>query len=78
MQKRIFYLLALTTIFSTAINAQSYEEQFVKCSGPLMALGTNIDSLYFVRLRERDSCLTGSIAPDFEVTSISGQKNKTF
>ena len=76
MQKKTFYLLAFITILSTSINAQSYEERFKKCSEPLIALGTNIDSLYFVRLRERDSCLTGSIAPDFEVTSINGQTIK--
>jgi peroxiredoxin len=40
----------------------------------MKALGTNIDSVYFVRLRERDSCLTGSIAPNFKATSVDGQK----
>jgi peroxiredoxin len=65
--------LAFSFIFSFTVNAQSYEDQFAKCTEQLNRLGTKIDSLYFVRLNERDSCLIGSVAPDFEVMSVKGQ-----
>lgn len=63
-----FYLCSLTA------KAQTYDEQYVQCSLPLKALGTNVDSLYFARLRDRDSCLRGVEAPNFKATSILGQE----
>lgn len=68
------FFLVFNCIFFFSVKAQTYEEQYVKCSEPLKALGTNIDSLYFARLQERDSCLKGCVAPNFEATSVNGKK----
>jgi peroxiredoxin len=74
MTGKFSYVLILLIICSSAAKAQNYSEQYLKCSEQLKVLGTNVDSVYFARLRERDSCLTGSIAPNFTATSVDGQK----
>ncbi len=74
MRLKPFYLFTLLSVFASSVQAQSYEEQYQKCSEPLKGLGTNIDSIYFVRLGERDNCLAGSIAPDFSALSVDGKK----
>ena len=74
MRAKYTYLIALAILYSFFINAQSYEEQYEKCSEPLRSLGNKIDSLYLARAIERDSCLIGSIAPNFNAISISGEK----
>lgn len=73
MRKRLYCLLTLFTLLSTVTNAQSYEAQYMKCSEAL-TLNGEIDSTYFDRLKQRDVCLVGSIAPDFNAVSIDGQK----
>jgi len=74
MRVKYTCLIALAILYSFFINAQSYEEQYEKCSEPLKSLGTKIDSMYLVRAIERDSCLIGSIAPNFRAISINGEK----
>ena len=71
--KFIFFLTLTITLHLTA-KAQSYEDRYDECSKPLRALGANIDSLYFVRLGERDSCLAAAPAPNFTSTSVDGQQ----
>jgi thiol-disulfide isomerase/thioredoxin len=74
MRAKYTYLIVIAILYSFLISAQGYEEQYEKCSEPLRSLGTKIDSLYLVRAIERDSCLIGSIAPNFKAISISGEK----
>lgn len=74
MRIKLFYFLVLISVLSTSINGQSYKEQYQKCSETFITSGADIDSVYWVRLRQRDSCLTGSVAPDFSVTSVDGKK----
>lgn len=72
--KKYAFLISITIILSLSAIAQKYEEQYQQCTESLKMTGMNIDSLYFVRLNERDSCLAGSIAPNFKATSITGQE----
>ena len=72
--KRIIVCFLISFAFSICAEAQTYDEQYVKCSEPLKALGTDNDSLYFARLRDRDSCLRGTVAPNFKATSVSGEQ----
>lgn len=73
MRKILFLLFILITVFSSSLFAQSYEAQYKKCSEILKGLSLPVDSIYFVRVHQRDSCLAGSIAPDFNVTSVKGE-----
>ena len=74
MSKRNICILGLVIICSLQARAQKYEDQYQQCSIPLKALGFNVDSIYFQRLRERDSCLKGAIAPNFKAVSIKGEQ----
>lgn len=74
MSKRNLCILLLVIIYSLQAKAQKYEDQYQQCSIQLKALGFNVDSTYFERLRERDSCLKGAIAPNFKVVSIKGEQ----
>ena len=74
MRIKLFYFLVLISVLSTSLNGQSYKEQYQKCSETFITSGADIDSVYWVRLRQRDSCLTGSVALDFSATSVDGKK----
>ena len=74
MRRKLFHLFILLTVFCNYISAQNYEERYAECSKDLKAWHGDLDSIYFARLHDRDSCLTGSIAPDFTATSVDGQK----
>lgn len=56
-------LLFAIVIGATTIKAQSYKEQYEKCSETLRKRET-VDSIYFELVRKRDSCLIGTIAPN--------------
>ncbi len=66
-------VLIILILFSFSTYAQTYQEQFDKCSILLKGL-TTVDSTYLARAHERDSCLVGSIAPEFHVTTMDGQR----
>ena len=74
MSKRNVCYLVLVVFYSLQAKAQKYEDQYQQCSIQLKALGFNVDSIYFERLRERDSCLKGAIAPNFKAVSIKGEQ----
>ena len=50
--------------------AQEYAEQYKKCAEKLQNI--NDDSIYILRLLEKDSCLIGVTAPNFKATTING------
>lgn len=66
-------VLIILILLSFNTYAQTYQEQFDKCSISLKGL-TTVDSTYLARVHERDSCLVGSIAPEFHVTTMDGQR----
>jgi peroxiredoxin len=72
MQAKFSLLFIILLLSSLLLNAQSYAKRYDKCSEPLRSLGV-VDSLYFVRAVERDSCLRGAIAPDFKVSTVTGE-----
>lgn len=74
MPTKFQFILALLTILSSTANAQTYEEQYAKCSEKLPVVDGDIDPSYFVHLKERDLCLAGSVAPNFTATSIDGKE----
>jgi len=65
--------LPLTLFLTATLNAQSYQDQHQKCSEALNLKG-EIDSTYFLRLKERDICLVGSLAPNFTAKSTKGKE----
>ncbi len=71
--KKILFSLFVYFCSILSSSAQTYESQFAKCSEQIKRL-EEVDSLYFARVRDRDICLMGAIAPNFKVTSISGQE----
>ncbi len=64
-----FYILIITIFFSLIGKAQTYDEQYKICSEPLGNL-IEVDSLYFDKIMQRDSCLIGAPAPDFKVITL--------
>ncbi len=73
MRKILFFIFILITVLASTLFAQSYEAQNKKCSETLKGLSLPVDSIYFVRVHQRDSCLSGSMAPDFNATSVKGE-----
>ena len=73
MNLKSCFLSVITFIFSMNVMAQDYEQQYEKCSASLKNL-TTVDSVYFVRAEERNHCLVGVDAPEFEATTLDGQK----
>jgi len=68
----LFFLVIVLTAFS-----QQYAERYEQCSETLKGL-TFVDSVYFAKAIQRDSCLLGTQAPDFKVTSIDGKEMQLF
>lgn len=73
MLKRVS-LLASFLIVSITATAQTYEEQYAKCSELLPAISEEIEPSYFEHLSKRDVCLQGTVAPNFTATTIDGQQ----
>lgn len=73
MLKR-FSLLASFLIVSITATAQTYEEQYAKCSELLPAINEEIEPSYFEHLCKRDVCLQGTVAPNFSAATIDGQQ----
>ncbi len=69
--KPISLILLFLTVKLSAF-AQTYEKQYDLCSEDLKKL-TNVDSLYFALVNERNSCLEGTLAPDFIATTINNE-----
>ena len=67
-----FNLLFFILIVSFSASAQTYEKQYDICSESLKNLKT-VDSIYFDLIKKRDSCLTGTFAPNFIVTTIDNK-----
>lgn len=72
MPVRYLYLFISASLLSFSLQAQGYEEQYVKCSEPLKGLEV-VDSVYFARVGERNQCLAGAMAPDFRDTAVTGE-----
>jgi len=68
--KGCFSLFILVVLFSNSIYAQEYAKQYEKCSERLK--NVDDDSIYILRLLEKDSCLIGVTAPNFKATTING------
>ncbi len=73
MHIKIKLLLLVTAIVSLSAYSQPYKIQHAICSEAINQLG-EVDSLYFALVKKRDSCLAGTDAPDFTVTTIEGKK----
>lgn len=72
MQMKKFNLLFFILIVSFSASAQTYEKQYDICSESLKNLKI-VDSIYFDLVKKRDSCLTGTFAPNFIVTTIDNE-----
>ena len=68
----ISYLL-FTLLYSNTLIGQTYLEQNKKCSEILKDIPIG-DSIFWVNLIKRDSCLIGLKAPFFEVSTIYNEK----
>ncbi len=69
----LFYLLLFAFAFPNLSFGQTYLEQNKKCSEILKDIPIG-DSIFWVKLESRDSCLLGLKAPFFEVTTIDNEK----
>ncbi len=67
-----YLLLVLLTIFTVTVKAQTYSEQYEKCSEDLKKL-TEVDSVYFELLKKRNDCLVGAMAPNFTATTVDNE-----
>jgi peroxiredoxin len=72
MTKALLLFLVSVTFSYVSTNAQTYLEQFKKCSEAFNITDSTADSLYTDLLLKRDSCLIGSIAPNFKSRTING------
>lgn len=72
MQIKQTFCLFIILIVTFSTSAQSYEKQYEICSQELKTL-TNVDSVYFDLVKKRDSCLIGSSAPNFIVSTIDNE-----
>ena len=72
MTKTLLLFLVSVTFSHVSTNAQTYLEQFKKCSEVFNITDSTADSLYTDLLLKRDSCLIGSIAPNFKSKTING------
>lgn len=70
--RKVHFLIFFLVTFSSAFS-QQYSERYEQCSESLKEL-TLVDSVYLSRAIQRDSCLLGTLAPDFKVTSINGKE----
>lgn len=70
--KRIFFFVLLFVVMTTS-NAQSYYEQYEKCSQVLKNIAWE-DTVYMYKVYERDECLIGAAAPEFTAKTIKGQE----
>ena len=66
-------VLLFILIFSSSAFAQTYEKQYDICSAALKKLEV-VDSIYFELVKKRDSCLIGTQAPTFIVSTIDNQE----
>ncbi|MGN6265019.1 MAG: TlpA family protein disulfide reductase [Ginsengibacter sp.] len=73
MRQKQLYILIITFVSFLTTRAQTYETQYKICSESLNKL-THVDSLYFALAQERDSCLLGVPAPNFQATTLDGKK----
>lgn len=73
MKQKQFYILIITLAVSLSAKAQSYDAQYQICSALLNKL-TKVDSLYLAMVQTRDSCLIGSVAPNFQAFTIDSEK----
>lgn len=64
-------LLLIICLLPTGLAAQSYAERYEKCAERLKTASS--DSVYMLRLMEKDSCLTGTLAPNFKAKDIYGR-----
>lgn len=69
---KISFFLFIIILYSSA-SAQTYEKQYAICSEALKKLEV-VDSLYFDLVKKRDSCLIGTQAPNFIVSTIDNQE----
>jgi peroxiredoxin len=73
MKQKQLCILIITFAFSFTTKAQTYETQYKICSESLSKL-THVDSLYFVLAQQRDSCLLGVTAPNFQATTLDNKR----
>lgn len=66
-------LTLLPLLLTTNLNAQTYQDKHKKCS-EAFNLNGEIDSTYFSRLKQRDTCMVGAPAPNFTAKSTEGKE----
>lgn len=72
---KIIIITLLVCLFKQT-NGQTYSELNKKCSEILNGIPIG-DSIFWVRLNQRDSCLIGLKAPSLDITTIDNEKIKT-
>lgn len=72
---KIILITLLICLFKQT-NGQTYLELNKKCSEILNGIPIG-DSIFWVRLNQRDSCLIGLKAPSLDITTIGNEKIKT-
>jgi len=70
--KVVIYFIYLLAPYLAS--AQTYSEQFEKCTKLFVSPAQNDDSLYVWRIYQRDSCLSGVTAPIVKTLSLDGQR----
>ncbi len=67
------FLLIIFSFVTFSCSAQTYSEQFDKCTKLYVANQQTDDSIYAWSIYRRDSCLTGVSAPVVKVRSLNGK-----
>ncbi|WP_300491926.1 TlpA disulfide reductase family protein [Flavobacterium sp.] len=68
-----YFIFAFIIFFTTTVKAQTYSEQYQKCSEELTKL-TEVDSVYFELLKKRNDCLVGTTAPNFTAKTVDNEE----
>ena len=74
MPIRFTFLFLVATCIAICGNAQSYEQQYEKCSESFKNLSGETDSVYTDLVIKRNECLKGAFAPDFTTKTITGKE----
>ena len=68
------FLQIIPLLVTLSSSAQTYSEQFERCTKLHVSNQQTDDSLYAWSIYQRDSCLTGVLAPTVKSRSLNGKK----
>jgi len=68
-----YFIFTFIIFFTITVKAQTYSEQYQKCSEELTKL-TEVDSVYFELLKKRNDCLIGTAAPNFTAKTVDNEE----